>query len=103
MTRQEFNEKWKDHLEDGHDGLGLDAEEIVDYLDKNFTIINQENPNFTYSQIKMKFGSSRCYINGIEAEEILVLEHQINKLYNEIRNKEVHGDSTRNKQQVNDM
>jgi len=97
MTAEEFNRKWEDHLEEGHYGLVIDEEEVVEYLDKNFAIIERENPNFTYSQIKMKFGSSRCYITGIESEEILVLEHQINKLVNELRNKTAHGDSTRNK------
>ena len=36
MTSNEFNEKYKDHLEEGFEGLVFLNEEIIDYCDKIF-------------------------------------------------------------------
>ena len=54
MTSNKFNEKYKDHLEEGFEGLVFLNEEIIDYCDKIFQILLITNPNFTYSQIKRK-------------------------------------------------
>jgi hypothetical protein len=54
MTSNEFNEKYKDHLEEGFEGLVFLNKEIIDYCDKIFQILLITNPNFTYSQIKRK-------------------------------------------------
>ena len=62
MTNNEFNEKYKDYLEEGHYGLDLNNPSIIKYLDEMFQGLIKI-PGFQYSQIKEKFGTSRCYTN----------------------------------------
>ena len=62
MTAEEFNEKYKDYLEEGHYGLDLHSPGIIKYLDTEFTNLIKIQ-GFKYSQIKMKFGTSRFYTN----------------------------------------
>ena len=64
MTAKEFNNKYKKWLEPGHYGLGFDTPEITEYLDKEFTEEIKINPDFQYSQIKLKFGFARVYTNS---------------------------------------
>lgn len=61
-TTEEFNKKYKDYLEEGHYGLDIQNEYIIEYLDKQFEDLIKI-PGFKYSQIKMKFNSSRFYNN----------------------------------------
>ena len=61
MTQVEFNEKYKDYLEDGFYGLGFDYPEVTEYLDKLFPVIIKEYPDFKYQQIKLKFGEPVVY------------------------------------------
>lgn len=63
-TSEEFNEKYKDHLEGGFYGLEIEHEEVVKYLDKEFTEVVRENPDFFYSQIKTRFDRSRVYTSA---------------------------------------
>ena len=77
MTKDEFNEKWSDYLEPGHYGLAINNEEVIKYLDAWFTTEVEFNPDFTYSQIKMKFSSSRVYANSGNAS---TWEAGINKI-----------------------
>jgi len=63
MTMEEFNEKYANHIEDGHYGLALHNEKIVDMLDGIFQVLTLD-PDFTFSQIKVKFGHSRIYSNA---------------------------------------
>lgn len=62
MTTEKFNEKYKDYLEEGHYGLDIDYPAVVEYLDKTFQDLIKI-PEFKYSQIKLKFNSSRFYTN----------------------------------------
>lgn len=81
MTSEDFNIKYKDYLEEGHYGLAIDIPSIVEYLDVMFEdLINV--PNFSYSQIKLKFNSARVYMepNVIDTNYI---EKNINKLVKE--------------------
>ena len=61
MTAEEFNKKYSAYLEKRHYRLDIDHPEVVDYLDKEFDKEIGKNPEFQFSQIKMKFGSSRAY------------------------------------------
>jgi hypothetical protein len=54
-TTDEFNNKYKDYLEDGFYGLAINDEDVIAYLDEKFTKEIETNPNFKYSQIKTKF------------------------------------------------
>lgn len=64
MTCKEFNKKWNDYLEERFYGLEIDDENVINYLDKEFEKEVVNNPSFTYSQIKLKFGTSRVYANS---------------------------------------
>jgi hypothetical protein len=62
MTTNEFNCKYEKYLEQGHYGLDIECESIVEYLDKVFTDLIKI-PGFEYQQIKLKFNSARFYSN----------------------------------------
>lgn len=62
MKVNEFNEKYKEYLEEGHYGLDINSPNIIKYLDELFQDLIKI-PGFKYSQIKEKFGSSRFYNN----------------------------------------
>jgi hypothetical protein len=62
MTSTEFNEKYSAYLEEGHYGLDIDIPEAIEYLDKIFKGLIKI-PGFKYSQIKVKYSSSRFYSN----------------------------------------
>lgn len=78
MTADEFNEKYKAFLEEGHYGLDIIDESVVDYLDSLFedlTLI----PLFKYTQIKLKWGGARFYSTlGIELTALV--EEKINSI-----------------------
>jgi hypothetical protein len=61
MTPEEFDKKYSSYLEEGHYGLDISHPEVVAYLDKEFGKEIEKNPEFQYSQIKLKFGSVRVY------------------------------------------
>ena len=69
MTTEEFNKKYSAYLEEGHYGLDISHPEVVEYLDREFEREIEENPGFQYSQIKMKFGSSRVYSTSDKSSE----------------------------------
>jgi hypothetical protein len=69
MTAEEFNKKYSAYLEERHYGLDIDHPEVVDYLDKEFDKEIVKNPEFQFSQIKMKFGSSRVYTTSDKSSE----------------------------------
>ena len=58
----EFNEKYKEYLEEGHYGMAIDIPAVVSYVDTVFQdLIKIEG--FQFSQIKTKYGLSRVYTN----------------------------------------
>lgn len=81
MTSFEFNEKYKDFLEEGHYGLAINIPEVVDYLDTKFQGLIQV-PGFKYSQIKLKFNMSRFYCEPREIDSYEV-EKEIDRLVKE--------------------
>jgi hypothetical protein len=62
MKIKEFNEKYKDYLEEGHYGLDINDPCIINYLDEIFQGLIKI-PGFKYSQIKEKFHTGRFYTN----------------------------------------
>lgn len=78
MTVEQFNEKYKEYLEEGHYGLAIDDAKVIKYLDKKFQEFIQV-PGFSYSQIKLKFGMTRFYCEPWSIDNIEV-ENHINKL-----------------------
>ena len=62
MTTTDFNEKYKEYLEDGHYGLDISIPSVVSYLNEMFEGL-VKIPGFKYSQIKLKFNMCRFYSN----------------------------------------
>ena len=83
MTLIEFNEKWKSHLEDGHYGLAINNEKVIEYLNTKFHDLLHSSPDFCFSQIKMKFNSARVYMDNVSPETIQQIEAKINELTHE--------------------
>jgi hypothetical protein len=79
MTSAEFNKKWNNYLEYGFYGMAIEHPQVIEYLDKEFEEEIKTNPSFNYSQIKMKFGSSRVYANS---DKTSVWENEVNTLVN---------------------
>jgi len=80
MTVQQFNEKYKNFLEERHYGLDIHDEKVINYLDNLFENELTKIPGFTYSQIKLKFSSSRFYATGLTPEKESEIESTINAL-----------------------
>jgi hypothetical protein len=78
MTTEEFNKKYSAYLEERFYGLDISHPEVVEYLDKEFEKEIEKNPAFQYSQIKMKFGSSRVYTTSDKSSE---WEDEIDRIF----------------------
>ena len=79
MTSTEFNTKYKQYLEEGYYGLAINDEEFINWLDGKFQEFIK-NPNFSYTQLKIKFGMGRFYCEGLSIEEIKEVENKITNL-----------------------
>lgn len=64
----EFNAEWKEHLSDGHYGMGIGNEKVAKYLNREFKLLKLLIPDFEYQQIKLKFGKARIYLSSETAE-----------------------------------
>lgn len=80
MTQTEFNEKYSNYLEDRFSGLELSNEEVIEYLDKEFSELIKL-PNFKYSQIKGKFNWFCFYADGVSNEKRAEIENKIKEIY----------------------
>ena len=89
MTTKEFNEKYKDYLEEGHYGLDINIPSVVEYLDSIFENGLINIPGFKYHQIKLKFNMARFYFDtdwknkSIEQMISNGVEKEINRLVKE--------------------
>ena len=83
MTRQEFNEKYREFLEPGHYGLALDRPSVVEYLDNEFQELIKL-PGFQYSQIKGKFNWFCFYCYGVERAKVEEIEARLKEMYEKI-------------------
>ena len=79
-TSDEFNKKYSNYLEEGHYGLALSNEEVIEYLDKQFEELIKL-PNFKYSQIKDKFNWFCFYCEGVSSEKRAEIESKIKEIY----------------------
>lgn len=61
-TSKEFNDKYKDYLEEGHYGIDINEPSVLTYVDQIFNDLTQI-PGFQFSQIKTKYGLARVYTN----------------------------------------
>ena len=83
MTASEFNEKYKEYLEEGHYGLDISTPSIIKYLDEMFQDLIKI-PGFKYSQIKEKFNTSRFYTNLYEliGKPGLIIDNEVERILN---------------------
>jgi hypothetical protein len=79
MTQEEFNEKYKDYIEDRFDGLSFGDSEFVTWLDGKFQEFIKK-PGFNFAQIKSKYGWGRFYCNGLGRDEVAEVEQRITKI-----------------------
>lgn len=79
MEALEFNNKWKNFLNDGFYGLNINIPQVTEYLDSEFEKEIKINESFNYSQIKLKYGFARAYANTDKSYE---WENMINKIIN---------------------
>lgn len=61
-TSKEFNDKYKEYIEEGHYGMDISEPSVLAYVDQIFNDLTQI-PGFKYQQIKTKFGLARVYTN----------------------------------------
>jgi hypothetical protein len=95
MTVEQFNEKYKEYLEEKHYGLDISIPSVIKYLDEEVFPGLIKIPGFTYSQIKLKFNMPRFYTNLDEVTNRLIfsaitytVEEDIKKLvtiYDEVQ------------------
>ena len=88
-TIQKFDKKWGKHLEKGFYGMEINDPDVILYVDSMFELLNIIDNEFKYSQIKLKFGYSRVYLEKIEHNEISkIIENGINNIlfYKKINN-----------------
>lgn len=80
MSREEFNSKYKDYIQEGFEnqGLMIDDDKVATFLDSVFVDFTRI-PDFRFSQIKFKFGNCRFYSN-LGSELTWFVEHRINEL-----------------------
>ena len=83
MIASEFNEKYKEYLEEGHYGLDISTPSIIKYLDEMFQDLIKI-PGFKYSQIKEKFNTSRFYTNLYEliGKPGLIINNEVERILN---------------------
>ena len=61
-TNKEFNDKYKEYIEEGHYGMDIEESSVLAYVDEIFNDLIQI-PGFKYQQIKTKYGLARVYTN----------------------------------------
>ena len=61
-TIEEFNEKYKDYIEEDHYGIDINEPSVLAYVDQIFIDLIQIR-GFKYQQIKTKYGMARVYTN----------------------------------------
>jgi hypothetical protein len=61
-TSKEFNEKYKEYIEEGHYGMDIHEPSVLAYIDQIFNDLTKI-PGFQFSQVKTKFGLARVYTN----------------------------------------
>lgn len=61
-TSKEFNEKYKEYIDEEHYGMDINEPSVLAYVDQIFNDL-KEIPGFKYQQVKTKYGLARVYTN----------------------------------------
>jgi len=82
MNNKEFNEKYVNYIEDGFESQGLMISDgrVIDFLDEIFGEVLIHIPGFKYSQIKVKFNSSRIYVDNVPVTMTYWMEKSVNTI-----------------------
>ena len=80
MTTENFNKKYGQYLSEGHYGLDIRNEEFITWLDRKFEEFIKV-PNFSYTQIKVKFNMGRFYCEGLTNEQVREVEDKITQIF----------------------
>jgi hypothetical protein len=80
MTSEQFNEKYKDYLEEGHYGIDGLSPLVIDWFDEQFQELIKIK-GFQYSQIKLKFGMGRFYCENVPKEKVNEIENTLTRFY----------------------
>mgnify|MGYP003326477110 CR=1 FL=1 len=82
MSVEEFNNKYKDYLEDRYYGLAVDIPEFTEWLDNKFQEFI-EYPGFKYRQIKSKFNYGCFYCTGLSQEQVIEVQNKLTSYLNQ--------------------
>lgn len=69
VSLYEFNKKWRSYLVEGFQGLDINNDDVVCFLEQEFEKEIKTNPNFQYKQIKLKCGACRIYASSSKVKE----------------------------------
>jgi len=83
IERRTYLNKYSELIEQKFDGLEFDIPEVTEYLDVAFTPLVLM-PGFTFTQIKLKFGSARVYTTA-PGDINLTIERTIDKIIKELK------------------
>ncbi len=61
-TIEEFNNKYKEYIDEGNSGMSINEPSVLAYVDQVFNDLTWI-PGFKFQQIKTKFGLARVYTN----------------------------------------
>lgn len=80
---EEFNEKYKQYIEEDHYGIDIHEPSVLEYVDHIFNDLIQI-PGFKYQQIKTKYGLARVYTNLQEIMPFVgrIIEQEIEEKIN---------------------
>jgi len=79
-TPAEFNEKFKDYLEEGHYGMAFYSKAVIKYMDEEFTKEIAINPDYSFSQIKSKWSNTRIYAETLDPNKTKEWEAAIDRI-----------------------
>ncbi len=61
-TTTEFNEKYKEFIDEEHYGMDINEPSVIAYVDHIFSDLTKI-PGFKFQQVKTKYGLARVYTN----------------------------------------
>lgn len=79
MNHIEFNERYKQYLEDGYPGLEIREPSLISYLNYEFNELKKIT-DFKYRQIKEKYGYYVLYCSGVSKYKVKQIEDNLLKI-----------------------
>jgi hypothetical protein len=79
MNTEDFNNKWNEWLEDGHYGLDIQDEEVIEFLNEIFVDLTKIE-GFKFYQIKQKFYFYCFYADNISLAMKSIIQNEIRRI-----------------------